>query len=175
MNLLYRARQFWRLLMAAPLTPVEQQDVQALLSPTAYELFQTYSYGDQWHSYRVMCLLREAGYDHHDLLTAALLHDVGKTKVRFTAIDRTFVSLVRKLFPQLVERLEMREWGQANSWQRLFLVSVHHPAWSAEIATAAGCTPLSVSLMRRHQDPLTYIVTEEDQLLAYLQWADNQN
>lgn len=174
MNLLYRAQQFWHLLIAPPLTAVEQQDIQTLLTPAAYELFQTYSYGDQWHSYRVMCLLRESGHDHCDLLTAALLHDVGKTKMKFTAVDRTFVSLVRKLFPQLVKRLEMLEWGQANRWQRLFLVSVHHPDWSAEIATAAGCTPLSVSLMRRHQDPLTQIVTEEDQLLAYLQWADNQ-
>ncbi|MCB0034388.1 MAG: hypothetical protein KDE51_10230 [Anaerolineales bacterium] len=175
MKILYRAGQFWRLLTARPLTAVAQKDVQAQLNLEEYLLFQRYSVGDQWHGYRVMCMLREAGHSDGDLLTAALLHDIGKTRVRFTAVERSIVSVISKVRPQMVKRWEQLELHQVKWWQRPFLVNAQQPAWSAEMALAAGSTPRAVLLMKRHQDKLNDIVTEEDQLLFYLQWADDQN
>lgn len=175
MKVLYRAGQFWRLLTARPLTAVAREEVQTQLNADEYLLFQRYSVGDQWHGYHVMCMLREAGHGDRDLLTAALLHDIGKTRVRFTAVERSMVSVMRKLMPQMVKRTEQLELQQAKWWQRPFLVSAQHPVWSAEMALTAGCTPRAALLMQRHQDTLNDIVTEEDQLLFYLQWADDQN
>lgn len=175
MKILYRVGQFWRLLTARPLPAVVIKDIQTQLSLDEYRLFQQYSVGDQWHAYRVMCMLREAGHCDQDLLTAALLHDIGKTRVRFTAVERSIVSVLRKLMPQMVKRMEQMELHQAKWWQRPFLVSAQHPSWSAEMALTAGCTPRAALLMERHQDQLNDIVTEEDQLLFYLQWADDQN
>ena len=47
---------------------------------------------------------------------------------------------------------------------------------SAEMAEAAGSSALVVSLIRRHQDDLPETaLSEEDELLHILQWADDQN
>jgi hypothetical protein len=170
----YRLQQFWQIVTAQPLTAEAQTAVDAIL-PTAAQrrLFQTLSLSDQWHSLRVMQTLQAAGQTDPDLLTAALLHDVGKTKLRLTLWDRTLIVLAGFLWPG-----KLAAWGRGDGqdWRRPFVVKARHPEWSAEMATAVGCSPRSVSLMRRHQDKLTTTaVTPEDALLQQLQWADDQN
>jgi hypothetical protein len=170
----YRIQQFWQIVTARPLTPEAWTAVTHILpAPEQRQLFQTLSLSDQWHSLRVMQTLQAAGQDHPDLLTAALLHDVGKTKLPLTLWDRTLIILVSAFWPQ-----KAASWGEGDGrdWRRPFVVKTRHPEWSAEMAAAAGCSPLSVSLMRRHQDKLPETaVTPEDELLRQLQWADDQN
>jgi hypothetical protein len=55
------------------------------------------------------------------------------------------------------------------------VVHAWHPQIGAEWAHQAGCEPLAVTLILRHQDKLRVIASEEDKLLAALQWADNLN
>ncbi len=62
-----------------------------------------------------------------------------------------------------------------KGWRRPFVVHARHPEVGSRWAQEAGCTPLTVALIRRHQDGLTGRQTEEDQLLAALQAADNLN
>ncbi len=62
-----------------------------------------------------------------------------------------------------------------KGWSRPFVVHARHPEVGSRWAQKAGCTPLTVALIRRHQDRLTDRQTEEDQLLAALQAADNLN
>jgi hypothetical protein len=170
----YRIQQFWQIVTARPLTPDGQTAVNhTLTAPGQRELFQKLSLSDQWHSLRVMQTLQAAGHNDRRLLMAALLHDVGKTKLSLTLWDRTLIVLFSFLWPGKVA-----EWGEGDGrdWRRPFVVKARHPEWSAEMAAAAGCSPLSVSLMRRHQDKLPETaVTPEDQLLRQLQWADDQN
>lgn len=172
MALLYRLQQFQRNLTAGPLPQDAWETITAVLTHTEQQLFRRYSSSDQWHCYQVMMMLQTTGHDHPDLLSAALLHDVGKTCVTVSVIDRSFIVLVQWLFPQYVAK-----WGQGEpvGWKRPFIVKMQHPEWGAQLAAAAGSRPLTVSLIRRHQDKLGEIKTKADQLLHHLQWADDQN
>ena len=75
MRLRYRLRQLRDNLTAGPLSEAARREVAATLSPAELALFERFSPADQWHSYRVLCDLRRAGYNDADLWAAALLHD----------------------------------------------------------------------------------------------------
>jgi hypothetical protein len=171
-GLSYRLRQLRDNLTAEPLPADARAEIATVLSPSEQALFGRFTYADQWHSYRVLRMLREAGYNHPDLLAAALLHDIGKTRCPLSAWDRTVIVVGEALFPGRAER-----WGHGSldSWRRPFVARACHPAWGAEMAAEAGSRPGVVDLIRRHQVPLDGIEDENDKLLTGLQWADDQN
>lgn len=170
---MYRLGQFWRLLTIRILPPGMWAEVTAVLTPAQQQLFRRLNGADQWHSVQVLRMLRHAGHTQHDLQVAALLHDVGKTCVKLTLWHRTLIVLAQVFLPG---RLETWGRGDVQGWQRPFVVKAQHPAWSAEMAAEVDCTPLALSLIRRHQDKLPETaVSDEDQLLRLLQWADDQN
>ena len=158
---------------AVPLPPATIQEITAVLTPAEYALYQRYSLTDQQHTYQVLSLLRQAGYTQPALQTAALLHDVGKTKVPINIIERSVAVLAHKFFPK-----KTAVWGQgdATGWKRPFVVKAQHPQWSAEMAQAVGSDPLAVWLMAHHQTPLPPRAQWDErwQLLDQLQWADDQ-
>ena len=169
----YRLAQFWHNISATPLPEAVRVEITAHLSDREEQLFRRYSHSDQWHVCRVFYALREEGHTHPDLLTAALLHDVGKTRLPLTVWERSLGVLGEALLPG-----KTAVWGQSSGrgWKRPFAVKQQHPFWGAEMAAAAGSRPLTVSLIRRHQEPLPETaVTEEDRLLRLLQWADDRN
>lgn len=172
MGLRYRLRQLFNNLTAGPLHEDARAEIGAVLSPAEVALFGRFTHADQWHSYRVLRTLRDAGYNHPDLLAAALLHDIGKTRCPLSAWDRTVIVVGEALFPGRAD-----EWGrgQPASWRRPFVARTCHPAWGAEMAIQAGSRPAVVDLILRHQDQLAGTESENDRLLAYLQWADDQN
>ena len=94
------------------------REVADVLTTDELALYAGYSLADQWHSYRVLCCLRDAGYNHPDLLTAALLHDIGKVRCPLSIRDRTVIVVTGALFPGQVER-----WGQGvpDGWRRPFV------------------------------------------------------
>jgi hypothetical protein len=81
----------------------------------------------------------------------------------------------------LLERFAPRRWAalskpcEPGSWRWPFFVYAHHPELGACQAQAAGCSPRTVALIRRHEEHLTHIRTGEDRRLAALQAADNEN
>ncbi len=169
----YRLWQFWQIVTAVPLEPSARAEVAAILSPSELSLFERFALNDQWHSYRVMKMLREAGHNQPALLVAALLHDIGKTKLTLSIWERSLIVLASILLPR-----QTAVWGQGDAvgWKRPFVVKMQHPAWSAEMATAAGSDAQAIELMQRHQDPIAPDdQSEEAQLLRLLQWADDQN
>jgi hypothetical protein len=85
-----------------------------------------------------------------------------------------FIVLIKALMPQLLERLAREE---PRSWRYPFFVHQHHPELGAELAQAAGCSPTTVELIRRHQEPSASNLfrTYEDKLLSALQEADGVN
>ena len=169
----YRLWQFWQIVTAVPLEPTAREEVAAILSTSEMRLFEQLSLNDQWHSYRVMKMLQGAGHKQPSLLVAALLHDVGKTRLPLTIWERSLIVLASKLLPR-----QTAVWGQneAVGWKRPFVVKAQHPVWSAELAAEAGSQPLAITLMRRHQDTISHEDSgEEAELLRLLQWADDQN
>jgi len=177
---LYRLGQFWRILRAESLSEAALAEITAVLTPSEAALFNRFSLSDQQHSCGVLRTLQSAGHTQPDLLTAALLHDVGKTRAPLSIWERSLIVLVQKLAPG-----KMAVWGKghARGWRRPFVVKAQHPAWGAAMAEAAGSKPLVIALIRRHQEPLLETaeplletaVSPEDNLLRLLQWADDQN
>jgi hypothetical protein len=172
-NLSYRATQLWWNLTAEPLPEIMRQQVENVLNPDQRQLFYRYQESDQWHAYRVFTTLLESGYAQPDLLAAALLHDVGKTKVKLSIWDRILIVVAERLLPD-----KSISWGEGDmhSWKRPFVVRRHHPHWGADMARAAGCSACTIDLINRHQDPLTPdSQLPADRLLRQLQWADDLN
>jgi hypothetical protein len=174
---LYRLWQFWEIVRARPLSSIARQEVAAILNPAELRLFEAMSASDQQHSYRVAQTLRRAGHHQPDLLAAALLHDAGKSCARLTVADRTLIVLAEALWPH-----KTAAWGKVEGkggrqrWRRPFVVKARHPEWSESLAAQAGSRPLTLTLIRRHQDSVSPSGgTAEDELLRLLQWADNQN
>src|SRR5690606_10928256 len=97
MGLTYRLQQFWRLIRVQPFPQEAWTEVQAVLSPQEIALFRQQVTADQTHGLRVSRTLREAGESEPHLLAAALLHDVGKCRVRPTLWDRVVGALVEKV------------------------------------------------------------------------------
>jgi putative nucleotidyltransferase with HDIG domain len=171
--MLYRIRQFKQAIAAPELNDIQLTEVKEILEGAELALFLRFDRGEQWHSFQVMRTLKEAGHDQPELLQAALLHDVGKTRSPLSVWDRSFVVVMKKMLPG-----KTAVWGNhsAQGWKRPFVVKAQHPEWGAEMAEAAGSSALVVNLIRRHQDDLIESDhPEEDKLLRLLQWADDQN
>lgn len=173
----YRVSQFWAALTAAP--EVEDwMQARQVLSPSLMVLFQGMQRSEQAHSMRVMRKLIAANRTQADLLAAGLLHDVGKSRVRLWVWERVWIVLGRALFPGKV-----KIWGQGQpvGWKRAFVVAEQHAAWGAEMAAQAGASPLTTSLIRRHQESVRQMARLEDtpdleqQLLDYLQQFDDES
>jgi hypothetical protein len=171
---LYRVGQFLRALTARVR---EEQAEQAthILTPQARALFRRQAVQDQRHALAVYHALRQSGHIDTHLLAAALLHDVGKAAARLPAWQRAAIVLVERFAPRLLARLSQ---GDPEGWRRPFAVYAQHPEVGARWAEEAGCSPLTIALIRRHRDHLVNDPspsTEEDQLLAALQAADSLN
>lgn len=173
----YRARQFWLALGAAP-SAKDLELAAKILSPALMELFLRQHPSEQFHSVCICKQLIEQGERSPDLLAAALLHDVGKSLHPLRVWERVVVVIGQVIFPGL-----SRWWGigAAQGWRKPFVVAAQHPGWGAEMARAAGASPLLVKLIARHQEEVKTFsmesrgVSVEDTLLARLQKLDNES
>lgn len=175
MGIAYRLRQLRANLNAGPLDGEARREIATILSPAEMELFARYTFADQWHAWRVLRALADEGYNHPDLQTAALLHDIGKTRYPLTIRDRIAIVVGGGLFPR-----RALAWGNGSvqGWRRPFVIKAMHPAWGAEMARAAGSRAMVVELIARHQDAVDAAAgdaSESDGLLAQLQWADDRS
>ncbi len=154
--------------------PISLDLAARYLSPEQLRLFGQMRRGEQLHSLRVLRDVLAAGDTPPDLAVAALLHDVGKTRYPLALWQKTLPVLVRPLFPGLFNRFsagDPRRW-----WLRPFVVYVHHPAWSAELLTAADASPATIWLAAHHQERAEQWHNHElFPLLKRLQAADDTN
>jgi hypothetical protein len=151
---------------------IEEALLSRYLSPQGVDLFRTMPRYDQQHALRVYRTLQREGHEEPDLLAAAWLHDVGKTAPGSGGVwlwHRVAVVLMRVFWPGLLEQVGRDEPG---SWRRPFFVLLHHAAIGAELALRAGCSPITVDLIRRHEDVASQA---DDPLLAALRAADGAN
>lgn len=170
----YRSSQFFKA-VGARVTDEDRALVGSVLTtPAQRALFDGMSGADQRHALALLRTLRAEGHDHPALTQAALLHDVAKSDVGVTVFHRAAVVLLQALRPAWLAWL-MRD-AEGSTWRRPFARYVAHAAIGADWAEAAGCDPLAVSIIRRHQSPPPPSTDAlEDQLLRLLQTADDQN
>ncbi len=98
---------------------------------------------------RVLERLKAAGQTDPDLLSAALLHDVGKVLYPLSLLDRVVIVLGKRFFRRRAGRWSE---GTPDRFRRPFVVAAHHPEWGADLAEQAGASSRTVDLIRRHQD-----------------------
>lgn len=175
-RLFYRVRQFWNTVTANPSQELLDETAE-VLSPQLLQLFQRMQPAEQKHSLNVYKKLCTAGETNRDLLIAALLHDVGKIKFPLHVWERVEIVLLKKLAPG-----KAAAWGtlQPVGWRKPFAVALKHPDWGADLAEQAGASPLTVSLIRRHQekdelDSAAIANDPEKRLLRQLQIYDNES
>ena len=153
--------------------------VTILITPAQQSLFKRMTSNDQRHALAVVRTLQQAGHDNPALIQAALLHDVGKSLGQ-PLVHRVLIVLFEAFWPAALRWLSRlnttKQVAQIIWWRRPFVIHAQHPALGAEWAEVAGCDPVAVRLIARHQDRLAgRVEAEEERLLAALQWADNLN
>lgn len=171
MRILYRLGQGVRALTAFA-RPVDYDMARRYLVPELFALFGQMRRSEQQHCINVLNTLRAAGHDDPDLMSAALLHDVGKSRVPFYFWDRVLVVLAETFCPACLAR-----WGQGEpvGWRRPFVVGVHHAAWGADMVREAGGSARAAELVARSGDFDGRLAGELEALLAALVAADDMN
>jgi putative nucleotidyltransferase with HDIG domain len=171
MSAVYRVRQFVRA-VGAWLRPDDAGQVGNYLPAEALKLFMAMPRYDRQHALRVYRLLQEDGHSNPDLLAAALLHDVGKTRPGNGSVrlwHRVSIVLADAFSSGLLQRVASE---QAGSWRQPFYVQLHHATIGAELAREAGCSRRTVDLIRYHENAATQA---DDPLLPLLRSADGQS
>jgi hypothetical protein len=175
----YRVRQFEQAVRARWRKPDERELAQArrALPDAGWRLFRDMPDADQGHALKVWAAVTGAGCDDPALAQAALLHDAAKHLGGVTLLHRVAVVLLKALAPAAWRRLETAAEPSRRNLLYPLWAHANHPAASAQLAAAAGCKPLAVSLIRRHQETLPpgESRSQEDVLLLALQRADDDN
>ena len=149
--------------------------------PTAaWPLFDAMPHNDQHHSFNVLRALGAADHTEPALMQAALLHDVAKSSGGVTIFHRVAVVLMKIVWPDWRGRMAQPPTPARSDLRYPFWVHVNHPQMGAEMAAAAGCDPLAVTLIRRHQDCSGGAEEQRrrgdlDLLLTALRTADDDN
>ena len=173
----YRIQQFWNDIRARP-SSQDLEQIRSILTPAQMDLFTKMQASEQAHSLTVMKRLNEQkdspqGEERRDLLVAALLHDVGKSRFPLKLAERVIIVLGKALFPE-----QVKDWGSGDpiGWRRAFVIAEQHPEWGAQMATEVGTSPLAVELIRFHQNfsPARGVFKNES-LIQSLQTADQNS
>ena len=171
-RLAYRTRQFW-LTLFGPQKKVDLPALRPYLLPAQIVLFQRMHPSEQAHAVRVMQRLQAAGHGEPELLSAALLHDVGKILSPLAAWERVAIVLGRHFFPGAVRRWSQ---GAPRGLHHPFVVAERHPAWGADLAAQTGASERTIDLISRHQEPLPGPPrSQTERMLAALQSADDSD
>ena len=138
----------------ARVSDAERRQLEAWLTPNQIALFDAMHAADRRHGLDVVAHLRAAGATDPDLLLAGLLHDCAKGDTGL--LPRIAFSLGQRYGPWIwrVGRV-VPGWGAALERLRV------HAAASAELAAAAGCSVVTVELIRHQDAPVDPIAGEQ--------------
>jgi len=173
----YRLRQFRNALIAKP-SEGDLEVVTAYLTPEQVALFKRMHPSEQMHSIQVVRALEHAptpSTEEHqkDLRVAALLHDIGKSRYSLKIWERVIIVLLKAALPEQSEK-----WGEGEpiGWRRPFVIARQHPQWGAQMALAAGVSPVAAALIERHQeDQFDKSGELVDRLVQRLKAADQEH
>ncbi len=175
MNWTYRFGQVLNALWAKP-KPQDRELVEEFLSPALAQWFSKLMPSEQTHAVRVCQQLIKEGETDRILLTAALLHDIGKTRYRLRLWERVWIVMFgwisRRLGTTVV--LKEDELEQATWWKRCLIVGEFHPLWGAELLRQQGVEEEVVWLVEHHQESFEFDPSDPKHLrLMKLERADH--
>ncbi len=175
----YRVQQFGQAVFAAWRSPDQEEleEARNWLPEAGWQLFAEMPRAEQRHALNVWRSLKAAGYRQPELAQAALLHDVAKYRGGVKLFHRVAVVLMKAFAPRTWQRLKVLAEPPRSDLRYPLWSHANHPAASAVLAAAAGCSSEAVDLIRRHQEVLTTSQTRTpaEILLAALQAADDKN
>ncbi len=171
MRLFYRFQQFFGGAFAR-VSDGDRREADAVLNAPAGAWFHSLPRDLQWHGVQVMHDLKRAGVERSDVLAAALLHDAGKASGPNGPLARTFVVLALRLAPDWSAWRKAIDYRSARGIDRVLAIAYQHPQIAAEKAAACGCDPVTIDLIRYHQD---YRRGQDDPLLRTFQRADDRH
>ncbi len=171
-GVVYRVRQF-TLALGAHVYREGTDDLAPYLERAQLELFNSMSSMDQHHCRDVFRALQEAGQSDPSLLSAALLHDVGKTVGPVRIWHRVLAVLAKTLVPRLWESTD----AHPGTWLYPLCVHRQHATIGSELAAEAGCGEETAWLIAHHEDPKppSQMGDRMRGLLVALQDADRVN
>ncbi|NLG51103.1 MAG: hypothetical protein GX552_13430 [Chloroflexi bacterium] len=143
----YRARQFFTRCLARE-ADIDVDAIRGVLPEPAFQLYQGMPLGDRIHAQNVWRMVQNGGPCSRDLEQAALLHDVGKSRANLSLVHRVLIVLIQGAHAPLLERLARDD---PHSWRYPFYVHLHHAEIGALLCADAGCSPLTVALVRYHE------------------------
>ncbi len=137
----YRGRQFLRAMLPR-IRPEERAAVEPYLPGRLRNLFESLPAAEQRHGIDVFHVLRAGGHADRDLLTAGLLHDCGKGRVRVW--HRVAFVALEAAGPRALGRIAS---AQGAGWRRAFHRMLHHPRLGAALVEEAGGSARTVALV----------------------------
>ncbi|MDP4126376.1 MAG: HD domain-containing protein [Bacillota bacterium] len=163
----YRLHQF----LNAVFPKIDSWDIKwALnhLSPEASELFLKQSWVEQRHAIDVTKKIVNAKnlLSHPDLetlITAALLHDCGKSLVSIRLWHRVYIVLMQKMPLSIWSCLEQSNTVFASPLK----IATYHAQWGERLAKKAGLNAQVCLLIREHHSPKTdlgHILAQADNM-----------
>jgi hypothetical protein len=162
----YRLFQGIRHLTSKPDHNVDEA-LKALLTDSQWSLVRRLAPADRVHLFTVHRELVRMGMTDQDLLTAAILHDVGKAdeRGRVTLLHRVVKVLLEAVAPNWLERMSRQD----DNWLRHGLyLALNHPRLGAALAREAGISDRTCWLIEHHADDT---ISGDDELRA-LQTVD---
>jgi HD-like signal output (HDOD) protein len=154
-DMFYRVHQFYKAFFPC-IKASEINWVHDKLSPQAYTLFLKQALPEQRHALDVAwALLNDkqavSSPDFQNLVTAALLHDCGKSIVTVRLWHRVFVVLMQKFPHSIWSFLERGHSFLATPLQ----IASQHAFWGSSLAEEAGLNSDICRLIREHHSPQT--------------------
>ncbi len=138
----------------ARVSDAERRQLAAWLSADQLALFDAMHVADRRHGLDVVAHLRAAGASDSDLLVAGLLHDCAKGETG--VLPRIAFSLGQRYGTWI-----WRVGGVVPGWSAALERLRVHAAASASLAAGAGCSPVTVELIRHQDAPVDPVAGEQ--------------